>query len=568
MKVKIKKVPAKMQNGGSTNYTATKDPNTFKGKYGADITMDGFNESNKNGMAWSDFNTYANWVGSWAHKPKEIIPEQPYYRTTSAGNIPGSEVQLVASKYGNDPYLSQILKRNIAPKGQVPMFGNDDADAIRAYVKKYKQSLNNPQLITANPQMAFGGQTNFGLDISRDPSSMMNNVGGFDYSNTLQPIDRSGANIEAEKGESIIGDFNQDGSMEHMTVGGKKHSQGGTPLNVPDDAFIYSDTKKLKMKGSEVTPFGKSDKGKSYTPADLAKQYDINKYKAIIDNPDADPMKKKTAEMMIDNYETKLAQLALAQEAKKGFPQGVPEVAANYLNTMNDNVAPSGGNIQDTTGVKMKNGGSLQKFVAGGVDPLDIDPYHGGKTKKGSITPTRKFNAYNRGKEYLKQWEDIIPGITKLDNAKAQSLIYDYTLKNNPESIKDMWSNYGLTAKGFKDKYLTSLTDNGKFDGKDIMTPDVLSKLKSAYTDGYFGVRQLDPQKRGQLLNYPNTPRLNIAPDPYNPNINIPAPIVNSSNVPEPGQPNFTNPSTPFDYMTPDKNNVFEALSNRAGIKK
>jgi hypothetical protein len=74
--------------------------------------------------------------------------------------------------------------------------------------------------------------------------------------------------------------------------------------------------------------FGKGSKGnKSYTPAALAKQYDIEKYRKILQDPDSDAIDRKTAELMIKNYQSKLAALALVQEGKKGFPQGMPAVA-------------------------------------------------------------------------------------------------------------------------------------------------------------------------------------------------------------------------------------------------
>jgi hypothetical protein len=48
-------------------------------------------------------------------------------------------------------------------------------------------------------------------------------------------------------------------------------------------------------------------------------------------DPDSDKLQKSTAEMMIANFNKKLAQIALAQEAKKGFPDGIPSVAEPIL---------------------------------------------------------------------------------------------------------------------------------------------------------------------------------------------------------------------------------------------
>lgn len=156
---------------------------------------------------------------------------------------------------------------------------------------------------------------------------------------TLEPVDREEANLEAERGETAYGDLNGDGFPEHYKIGGKRHVAGGTPLNLPDDTFIFSDTRSMKINDPNIlSKFGKSTakgkKSKGYTPAELAKQYDINKFRKILQDPDSDSVSKKTAEIMIRNYNEKLGALSLAQEAKKGYPQGIPMVAKPYMQAM------------------------------------------------------------------------------------------------------------------------------------------------------------------------------------------------------------------------------------------
>lgn len=147
---------------------------------------------------------------------------------------------------------------------------------------------------------------------------------------TLQPEPREKSNVEVEKGEVVAGDLNGDGMIETYVAGGKRHSEGGTPLNLPDDTFIFSDTKSMKIKDPKILKkFGKTSG--SYTPAALAKQYDINKYRKILQDPNSDALDKKTAELMIRNYTMKLGGLAVAQEGKKAFPQGIPLIAQPFL---------------------------------------------------------------------------------------------------------------------------------------------------------------------------------------------------------------------------------------------
>lgn len=180
--------------------------------------------------------------------------------------------------------------------------------------------------IVKAPNMAYGGQSGFGLDLNSRRSYVEGNDGPQDsYGRTLAPIDREDATYEAERGEVIVGDMDRDGRQEMLTFGGKPHSQGGTPSN--QEGFIFSKTKNMSLRGPIVEKFGKKA-GSRYTPADLAKQYDLTKYKAVLDDPTADELSKKTAQLMYDNYESKLADLAMVQESMKGFPQGVPEMAA------------------------------------------------------------------------------------------------------------------------------------------------------------------------------------------------------------------------------------------------
>jgi hypothetical protein len=179
---------------------------------------------------------------------------------------------------------------------------------------------------------AYGGQMGYGLDLGSrrlwmnqddDEQSMVNR--------SIKEVPRDEANIEAEGGETALVPNKTGSGNSHFNIQGNRHTQGGVPLNVPEGTFIYSDTKKMKLGGAVLNVFGKSDKtNKKYTPAALAKQYNLNKYTAILESPKSSQLERRTAELMIQNYNKKLAQLALVQEGKKGYPQGIPKVAEEY----------------------------------------------------------------------------------------------------------------------------------------------------------------------------------------------------------------------------------------------
>jgi hypothetical protein len=305
--------------------------------------------------------------------------------------------------------------------------------------------------------------------------------------------------------------------------------------------------------------FAKACGKKGYTPAELAKPYDINKYRKILQDAESGAVEKKTAELMIRNYNIKLGALALAQESMKGFPQGIPMVARPYMEAngikdedilpdyqpkyakpevpgqdpqmeMADNEMPaqqnpmegmmaqpemeqgmpsqeemmamSQGMMQSPMGQYGMTVGDYGMYAYGGYLPqaqtgLNINPYEDARTKQGNVTPTGKSNKYStRGeqiKDYLSKWESKIPGVSKMTEGQAQAAIYDWNLQNNPDAIKAMWKEFGLTEKGKKNPSLLKMTKSGVFDEKTLESPETLKALKDAYVDNYFGARQLNP---------------------------------------------------------------------------
>jgi hypothetical protein len=187
------------------------------------------------------------------------------------------------------------------------------------------------------PKAEFGKQVDGALQLK--PSSFGgadwreskgSSYGGVRGSISADP--REDSNLEAEGGETAFGNISGQNIPDHLKIKGNRHSKGGVPLNLPDDTFIFSDTASMKITDPAVLAmFNKNPKKGGYTPAELAKPYDIQKYKGILLDPESGPLERKTAELMIKNMIMKLGALALSQEAKKGFPQGIPAVAKPYM---------------------------------------------------------------------------------------------------------------------------------------------------------------------------------------------------------------------------------------------
>ena len=184
--------------------------------------------------------------------------------------------------------------------------------------------------ILDEPQkMAYGGQLGFGLDLGRTKAYTEMLQSPYDnVSNTISEDEDSDAPpvLEAEGGETIL---HPDGT--HFKIEGDRHVDGGVELTeeqAPEGSFIYSDTKKMTIKDAEILKrFGMSESKAGYTPAEIAKKYDTNKFKALMDDPNTDRLTKETAQLMVKNYKKKLGELALIQESMKGLPDGPPQVA-------------------------------------------------------------------------------------------------------------------------------------------------------------------------------------------------------------------------------------------------
>jgi len=194
-----------------------------------------------------------------------------------------------------------------------------------------------------------------------------------DVNHTLGAVDREEANLEAEGGETAIVDVK--GIPTHFDIKGPRHTAGGVPLNLPEDSFIFSDTKKMMVKGGDVLKqFGMTEKKGGYTPADIAKKitggkYDMNYYRGVLADKDSDPLQRKTAEAMIANYNLKLAKLGLVQESMKGFPQGIPKIAEPWMTSMKINpvdlLQTQGQQDQPDGDMTAKFGGGLPKAQMG-----------------------------------------------------------------------------------------------------------------------------------------------------------------------------------------------------------
>lgn len=186
------------------------------------------------------------------------------------------------------------------------------------------------------PQMRTGGTTYPNIFMQTAPWSVHNTAGepATEVRGTVERDDKN-PNIEAEGGETIL-DPNVNGLPAHFNINGPSHAEGGVPMRATEDSFIFS--KFLKMPKDLAEYFGFANKkGKAktskYSFADAAKKHGsvINKAREVMADPRSTKKDIDTAELNIKNAIDKLGQISLAQEASKGYEDGIPALAMPYL---------------------------------------------------------------------------------------------------------------------------------------------------------------------------------------------------------------------------------------------
>jgi hypothetical protein len=404
-------------------------------------------------------------------------------------------------------------------------------------------------------EMAYGGQLGYGFDLGGRrvytdmPESTFDSV-----NNTIGPVPREMATIEAEKGETMLSDVDGDGMLEHMKIGGKRHSEGGTPLAAKPGDFIFSDTKKMRIKNpSLLALFGKTAKSGGYTPAQLAKQYDLNKYKAILQDPNTDPIAKRTAEMMLNNYEKKLGMLSLVQEAQKGFPQGIPAVAQETLGE-----AMYGGYIPEAG-----YGGYFESYETGGekkpkkvVKKEELADYERQGFKRVGNT-----NVWRKDTE-SKDIKDVIPGKFK-PGVQGVPVTGLTTRKAVPGGrAGKSWENFikGELQRGITIEQLAK-QGHGTIGGLKAFE-SFYKPAVQAQTTGSSGQKDPDYCPDGYTFN-PSTGKCEL--------IKKDSEEITVEDDPNtPAVPPFTptDGNIPYGWTQQDINNALLAMSNRAGIKK
>lgn len=139
--------------------------------------------------------------------------------------------------------------------------------------------------------------------------------GGTQYQNMIMA--KQGASIRKGTSPDITnvevegGEFIQLPDMSTQHVSGPSHEKGGVHTNLPDGARVFSD---------HIKPFGSK---KTYSQ--LAKKYDTEKYRKVLDNPYAEDVDRNTAKLMFEKNQSILNELFEDQQRQNGNSDGTDQ---------------------------------------------------------------------------------------------------------------------------------------------------------------------------------------------------------------------------------------------------
>ena len=122
-------------------------------------------------------------------------------------------------------------------------------------------------------------------------------------------------------------------------IKGKKHSEGGIPINLPSGTKIFSEKLKVPVNflkeaialdpENQMLKSLKLPKTGKVSYADLAKKFETKKYVDLLNSKDADAIQMTTAQLMIQQNNAKLEELFGLQEQNKISGVHGPQVQQN-----------------------------------------------------------------------------------------------------------------------------------------------------------------------------------------------------------------------------------------------
>ena len=297
---------------------------------------------------------------------------------------------------------------------------------------------------------------------------------------------RRDANAEIEQGEIVRQDLPNGGTLLHKALG-KKHKNGGIPVNLPDNSFIFSNYKSTSLNKEELDTFnlgGYSKKINSRTPSKiLENNVDIKHYNEMEKylQESKNPIEKTTARIMKDKYDKIISKIGALQEYKKPNAT-IPNFAYLLEKT------PQLKDEEIQTEMYREGGRVLPKYRDGKAG------YRNSPEQRKSIFDTWLQNSSRLFPVDTKDFDTYYNNPSKLQSLYATNPNYD-------DAVVDMMKREGMTYKGLdsygdktdytKDEYLQGFQDN-KFDRRVLDIQKKTFDNPEAFTK--LGYKQIDPE--------------------------------------------------------------------------
>lgn len=242
--------------------------------------------------------------------------------------------------------------------------------------------------------------------------------------------------VEGEEHIQLPNGFSQE-------IKGKKHSEGGIPINLPSGTKIFSEKLKVPVKFIQelisVNPeyaFLKNislPKSGNISYADLAKKFETKKYVDMLNSKDADPIQITTAQLMIQQNNAFLEKLFTLQEQNKISGVHGPQVQQNAQQEQQEQEAQQAQMQGEQMEQPMMKYGGLYKAQDGKIAP--------NSSKVKSINTMYNSNETINGKpKSLGSFENYSTVINSYPNMPNDTS-YMYTQSNTPGKYEEFFYN-------------------------------------------------------------------------------------------------------------------------------
>lgn len=192
-------------------------------------------------------------------------------------------------------------------------------------------------------EMAHGGTTGDQYDyhLTTVPTNLIGDQVNKDDDKSirysLSSVPRDLANLEAEGGETVLTDLNDKGQFGLYDIKGPSHDDGGVPMRLPDQSFIFSRDPSMEIEPQVLADAFGINTSKAMTPAQVSRKFQLNNYNVQSADPNSDYIARDTADAMLMKNKMALSKLAFIQESIKRFADGVPVASFPYLQSQGVN---------------------------------------------------------------------------------------------------------------------------------------------------------------------------------------------------------------------------------------